>query len=115
MELNVSLPEGLALVSGNLSWKGNVPKDDSEDVIKAIVKSVKVGNWAIEVRGIMDPEKNNGFGGHTWYPLYVSISEKSAEWRVNPPYGAPDWTSILSPAETVPPPPVTVTSTPGKK
>ena len=38
----------------------NVPKGAGVEVIRAVVKSVKVGNWTIEVLGYIDPEERGG-------------------------------------------------------
>lgn len=112
MSLKINLPEGLEFISGNLSWQGNLPENTTSDVIKASVKSIKVGNWSIIMTGFIDPEKHNGFGGNIINPIYVYISENSAEWRINPPYGIPTGGGAISPDEHLPPPPATFTSTP---
>ncbi|MCJ7516275.1 MAG: hypothetical protein MUO89_10020 [Dehalococcoidia bacterium] len=44
---HVYLPEGLALVDGNLTWQGSLAENQSFE-LKATVKAVKTGNWTIE-------------------------------------------------------------------
>ena len=86
MSVEINLPEGLELVSGNLSWHGDIPYED-EVVIKAVIKAVEIGNWTIESSGCVNPEEN-------WFSLscspqpviYVSVFEDSAAWGRNPPW-----------------------------
>jgi hypothetical protein len=85
MSINVDLPDAFELVSGELSWIGDVPADSETTVIKALVKSVQVGNWTIDTRSQMDPQENGGYRGGD-YPIYVSVLEDSAEWGVYPPW-----------------------------
>ena len=84
--IEIRLPEALELVSGDLSWIGNISEGEEVEVISAVVKSVKRGNWTIEVHGYINPEEHGGFGGEGWFPIYVSISEDSAEWGTVPPW-----------------------------
>jgi len=87
MSLEINLPEAFELVSGSLSWTGSVPMGDEVEVMKAVVKSVKTGNWTIERTGYLDPKKNGGVGGTGSGPaIYVSVSEDSAEWGKYPPW-----------------------------
>jgi hypothetical protein len=88
MSIEIRLPEGFELVSGDLSWVGDITKGDEVEVISAVVKAIKVGNWAIELRTSIDPEKQGGF---SMYPdwqdaIYVSVLEDSAEWGKYPPW-----------------------------
>jgi hypothetical protein len=87
ISIRVNLPEGVELLNGNLSWTGDVPIKSNETVIIAQVKAVKIGNWTIDVRGIIDPKKNGGFGGDNINAsIYLLVTEKSAEWRKYPAY-----------------------------
>ena len=43
----VYLPEGLALVDGNLSWQGSLAENQSFE-LRATVKAIKTGTWIIE-------------------------------------------------------------------
>jgi hypothetical protein len=85
MSINVELPDAFELVSGELSWTGDVSADSEATVIRALVKSVQVGNWTIDTRSQMDPQENSGYGGGD-YPIYVSVLEDSAEWGITPPW-----------------------------
>jgi len=86
MSVSVNLPEALELVSGELSWVGDVAEGDEAEVIRAVVRSVKTGNWTIEVHKYLNPEEHGGLGNSYWHPIYISISEDSAEWGVTPPW-----------------------------
>ena len=86
MSVEIGLPEGFELVSGDLSWVGDIPSGDDLEVIRATVRAVKTGNWTIEATTYIDPEKHSGFGGTGRYPIYVSISEDSSEWGIYPPW-----------------------------
>jgi len=87
MSVEINLPEGLELVSGNLSWHGNISYGDEVEVTKAVIKAVEIGNWTIESSGCVNPEEN-------WFSLscnpqpviYVSVFEDSAAWGRNPPW-----------------------------
>ena len=85
MSIEIRLPEALELVSGDLSWIGNISEGDEVEVISAVVKSVKTGNWTIEISGYLDPEEHGGTEIHGSGPaIYVSISEDSAQWGTVP-------------------------------
>lgn len=86
MSLEISLPEALELAHGELSWTGNISEGDEVEVISAVVKAVKTGNWAIEVHSYFNPEEHGFYGGDGWHTIYVSISEDSAEWGIYPPW-----------------------------
>src|SRR4030042_1031264 len=80
----VYLPEGLALVDGNLSWLGSLAENQSFE-LKATVKAVKTGNWTIEAFA-KNQQPQPGFTldrvGQMG-KLYLSVSEDSAvisEW-----------------------------------
>ena len=88
MSVEIRLPEAFELVSGNLSWVGDINLGDEVEVISAIVKAIKIGNWAIELRTSIDPEEQGSF---SMYPdwrdaIYVSVLEDSAEWGIYPPW-----------------------------
>ncbi|MBI2836275.1 MAG: hypothetical protein HYX85_01090 [Chloroflexi bacterium] len=91
MRANLRLPEGFELVSGNLSWMGDVAQGNKVDVITAIVRAVKEGSWTLWTTFYIDPKEHGFFGTPeegARFPIYVLISESSAEWRLNPPYDA---------------------------
>ncbi len=61
----ITLPEGFELVSGDLSWKGELVENQPLQ-LKATVKAVKTGNWTI-------------FGGAGYGDyLYITVNEDSA-------------------------------------
>lgn len=96
INLKVDLPEAFELVSGELSWHGNVPIHSEIVVIKAMVKSVKLGSWTINVPYYITPEGPGAYGGNGNSRIFVLILENSAEWRINPAYPPPG-------ASTLPP------------
>lgn len=71
----VTLPEGFILVSGDLSWRGNISENGKIE-INAGIKAVRVGNWTIKATA------GYPFAGDSWYgdvdSVYVSVSETSA-------------------------------------
>ena len=86
MSVEIRLPEALELVSGNLSWVGDIAKGEQSEVISAVVRAVQTGNWTIEVHKSLDPKEHGGIGGNFSHPIYISISEDSAEWGITPPW-----------------------------
>jgi len=103
ISINVDLPEAFELVSGKLSWFGDVPANVEVAVINAKIKSVKTGTWNIDIECSLNAEENPGYYGDN-YTVLVTISEDSANWRplanlkLTPP-------STISPDENLPPPP----------
>lgn len=87
MNLEINFPEAFELQSGNLSWIGDVPANSEVEVINASIKAIKMGNWTIDVNYGSNLEDDGFLGGQELYfPFYVSISEYSAQWRLNPSY-----------------------------
>jgi hypothetical protein len=85
MSLDIELPAGFTTVSGELSWKGTVPKGTELEVLSVTIKSVQTGNWQINIDSFLNPEENIMHGtGH--YPIFVSVNENSAEWGTRPPW-----------------------------
>jgi hypothetical protein len=84
--VSVSLPEALELVSGDLSWSGDVAEGDEIEIIRAVIRSVEIGHWRIELNRYLDPEENRGFGFQNPDPYFISIYENLAEWGTTPPW-----------------------------
>jgi hypothetical protein len=84
--VDIDLPEALELVSGGLSWSGDVAQGSEIEIIRTVVRSVEAGNWTIELNRYLDPEENGGRGFQNPHPYYISISEDSAEWGTTPPW-----------------------------
>ena len=99
MSINIILPDGLELVSGQLSWTGSVPEATEITVINTTVRAVQVGNWTVTVDGYIDPEKHGGFDGNGHYDIYVSITENSAEWGFTRPWVPPFVPPSVTPVE----------------
>ncbi len=85
MVFEVTLPEGLELLTGELTWTGTVPEYGEVIAINATVKAVNTGNWTVGFKYYFTENITNI--GQGW--IYLSISENSAEWRENPSYDAP--------------------------
>lgn len=88
MSIEIRLPEGFELVSGELSWFGDISSGDELEVIRATVRAVKTGNWTFESRCAINPETQFGISiVPGWHPaIYVSVFEDSAEWGKYPPW-----------------------------
>ncbi len=72
--VKVKLPDGLALVSGDLSWEGNLPANGKIE-LKASIKSLNVGDWTIEA------DARYSFPGGIYMDenkLHITITEASA-------------------------------------
>lgn len=106
LRVSVDLPEGLQLVSGNLSWEGQViaQPDESVPTVRALVRSVKKGKWQIRVYGYLQKE----YPGFTFlpggFPVYLDISDDMAEWSLDPPPGSPLPTGEPFPSDYPTPP-----------
>jgi len=89
----VVLPEGLTMVGGDLSWKGDMYGTHVSKVnasggttiqFKAVVKAVKTGDWIVEASAkSMSEDGWTGIGGRE--SVYVSIYEDSASMSDSPP------------------------------
>jgi len=67
----ITLPPGLELISGNLSWEGDIPSNGQES-FNLIIKSVKIGNWTIEASAAY-PVPDGWCGDADC--LFISVSE----------------------------------------
>ena len=94
--IEIDLPDGFELVSGDLEWQGNLTKDVPVQ-LKAVVKPVKTGDWVIE-GWIIDSEE----GKKIRTALYVSVSEDSVEVSKTPPPGPDANESIRTTRLTTP-------------
>lgn len=86
MSVEIRLPEGLELVSGELFWFGDIAEGNEVEVIRAVVRSVDTGNWTIELIRNLNPEEHGWSEFIDPAPFYISISEDSAEWGITPPW-----------------------------
>lgn len=105
ISINVNLPDSFELESGSLSWNGTIPAKGMVTVIESVVKSVQVGNWSINATGYITIEPGT-HGGNFYIPIYISVTEETAEWGKYPP-----WITPFTPVDTEnrPPPPPTHT------
>jgi hypothetical protein len=86
----VDLPEALQLVSGNLTWEGRIIAipGDKIPTVKAVVRSVEIGNWAIRVHGYL-PDSTDANFIPEGYPVFLMILKDKSEWGINPPWALP--------------------------
>lgn len=73
--IQIMLPEGLALVKGDFSWLGDIPANGMIKV-KSVIKAIDVGNWTIEATAGYSVTKDSYYGDVD--RLYISVSEDSA-------------------------------------
>ncbi len=108
ISVRLDLPPALELVGGQPSWEGKVPPNGSIEAIRVEVKSVATGSWTVNVPYHVTPNEPTGYGGNGNSRIYVSISQNSAEWRINPAYDAPRGAGRPEDKPTSrPPPPAT--------
>ncbi|UYZ39565.1 MAG: PKD domain-containing protein [Candidatus Methanospirare jalkutatii] len=67
ISIEVILPEGFELISGNLSWHGYLAANKTIEV-KSIIRAIKVGNWTITAKTRPFQATN----------LYVHVGKKSS-------------------------------------
>jgi hypothetical protein len=71
----ITLPDGFELVSGDLSWQGDIAPNGQES-FNLSIRTVKTGNWTIEADAGYFPDENSWYGDTD--RLYVSVSEETA-------------------------------------
>lgn len=77
--IQILLPDGFELISGDLSWQGYIAKEQTVE-LKAIVRVIETGDWLI-----------GAWAGPSWNPeydranLYVSVTEDGATVTQSPP------------------------------
>ncbi|MBI2578077.1 MAG: hypothetical protein HYW26_00020 [Candidatus Aenigmarchaeota archaeon] len=76
--IQVMLPEGFSLISGNLSWNGDIAKNETIQ-IRSTVKAVEAGYWAIEAYA-----KSMRFGFGKRSMLFINVSETTATVSKSP-------------------------------
>jgi len=67
ISIEVILPEGFELISGNLSWHGYLAANKTIEV-KSIIRAIKVGNWTITAKTRPFQATN----------LYIHVGKKSS-------------------------------------
>jgi len=68
---HILLPEGFELVSGELSWEGNISTGETVQ-INALIKAIENGEWTIEGRGTI------GTVLQVYDRVYVTVSDEVA-------------------------------------
>ena len=104
MSLEIVLPDGLLLVSGQLSWVGRLPEGYFVQAINAKIKAIQVGNWTATVKRHINVIAPGGFNGDGIGLIYVLVSDNSAKWSTTrPPWlGDPLTPSPPFPIGTIP-------------
>lgn len=110
LQLVIALPDAFQLISGDLSWQGVIPRESEIVAIDINIKSIKTGNWTINLysHGISIP-----LGGYTVEginPIYIQVMENEAKWGTVPPWAGP--TTFPTWDGTTTPIPPTVTQKP---
>lgn len=121
--VNINLPDGLELISGNLSAQFGTMSTGDVKELRAVIKPAKVGNYTIEAKLSLASLNPTFHPGPGLYEIYLSVSESSAEWAVYPPWlkgkttptsvqvkkgdieGVPSASDHEPPVEGLPPPP----------
>ncbi len=82
--LEILLPDGFELISGNLKWEGDIQMDEIKN-LNAEIKSVKTGNWVIQFLATANLPR-----GVTYLEtdfLYISVYETEAKVSDTPSIG----------------------------
>jgi len=75
--INITLPEGLELIEGDLNWRGMV---SSEEEFSITVKAVEKGDWTIEGKARSPPTGQTYMGGIDF--IYLSIGKYWSNTRI---------------------------------
>ncbi|UCH51916.1 MAG: hypothetical protein JSV54_04005, partial [Chloroflexota bacterium] len=98
LTIEVTLPEGIERVSGDLYWHGDIPEggtrnEDNWDekiehkvVLRAVIKAVKSGDWVIQARASYYPY---GYLHNEADNLYLQVTADSAKMSRMPFYKPP--------------------------
>ena len=80
ISLEILVPEGIKLINGNLSWRGDIGPEETVN-ITAVIQAVKTGDFAIiALAGMpLDGEKIDADS------LYISVLQNSGKVSENPP------------------------------
>lgn len=77
--VNITLPAGFELASGNLSWNTSISSNETKE-FKIEIKAIQTGKWKIEVTAI---NENPRFGDIDF--LFVNITDNSSSRSKSPP------------------------------
>ena len=82
--IEISLPEGFELISGDLSWKGNITRGNTIQ-IQSYIRAIKKGNWTITaVARSVRYDKFVSIEGKA-DAIFISVSEETAMVSKKPP------------------------------
>ena len=85
IDLNVKLPDAFELVSGSLSWSGDISGRGTVTLVSAQVRSKEVGNWIIEIPLHITVDVDWLKPNDRVIKTYVTVTEDSATWGNDPP------------------------------
>jgi len=82
----ITLPDGFELVSGDLSWQGDIAPDGQES-FNFSIRTVETGNWTIEADAGYFITEDSWYGSVDY--IYISVSEETA-WVSKTPFPSDD-------------------------
>lgn len=104
--IEITLPEGFELVSGNLKGIINVSKANPAKY-QVTIKSVKTGDWKVEAKVIYSSPGSGGNIGVALASIFTRIKQDNAEISDTsfPTPGIPRGTQLPNPPTNIPSPP----------
>jgi hypothetical protein len=81
-KLEIVLPDGVELVSGNLKWNGDIPAD-GKALIDLVIRVTQPGEWKISAFASVAFSKTSGFGVEKWFQVTSSITSAKIIEDVN--------------------------------
>lgn len=82
----ITLPDGFELVSGDLSWQGDIAPNGQES-FNFSIRTVETGNWTIEADAGYFITEDSWYGNVDY--IYISVSEETA-WVSKTPFPSGD-------------------------
>jgi len=78
-KLNVTLPAGVELVSGDADWVGNIPANSSA-IVELVIRVIQSGEWKISVAvGVVHDTQNSSADWETFYVVSSTTSASAVE------------------------------------
>jgi len=83
--VEILLPEGLILVDGNLTWQGDIQKNESTEILVTI-QAIKTGEWMIEARAKSMTGSDSWIGAREFLYIYITQQKGMASSQKIDPY-----------------------------
>jgi hypothetical protein len=80
----ILLPEGAALVDGNLTWSGDLPANQPVQ-LQATMKFVEEGNWMIEAKARHELESGDVWADAAYIYLHITENKGQVGFATQPP------------------------------